>query len=205
MKTNTSVLPDTREAEASLLGSILLDSAAMIAARDLKPEHFSRSAHAILFATLCQLQEDGLGTSLPTVKTRLERTGQLARVGGDHALTRLIHSASPSCTARSYVEQIQQAAALRANPQRSKSPAPHAMQHTTSDQPAQQSDLPEQPSTRPDSILAGADALSGAAYSRNGNRQTPLSSEQARHQLSARVPSLIGLPDLLNADFPEVN
>ncbi len=205
MKITTRILPDTREAEAGLLGSILLNSAAMLAAKDLTPEHFSRNTHAILFATLRQLQEDGLGTDPTTVKTRLERTGQLARVGGDHALTRLLHSVSPSRSAHSYAEHIHQAAIERSTPQRGKPLASRASQRTTPNQPAQQTDLPEQQSSSRDFVSARAGGLGGTASSRDLNRQAPLSSEEARRQLSARVPSLIGLPDLLNADFPDVN
>lgn len=103
-------LPNAVEAEEALLGSILIDSSAMLAAKDLRPEDFYRDAHAVIFATMRQLQEDGLGVDVVTVQTRLERTGQLERAGGISRLVEMVNATPTSVHARHYAELVQKAA-----------------------------------------------------------------------------------------------
>lgn len=96
------------QAEAALLGSILLDAHAMVPARGLKPEHFIRDAHMMIFLTLRLMEEDGLSLNLETLQTRLERTGQLKRVGGREALEDLENRAIVAARPGQYSELVRQ-------------------------------------------------------------------------------------------------
>jgi replicative DNA helicase len=75
-------MPQALDAEEALLGCILVDPDAWLAARTLTPADFYRDAHAVIFNTMRQLDEDGLAVDVVTLKTRLERTGQLEKAGG---------------------------------------------------------------------------------------------------------------------------
>jgi hypothetical protein len=103
-------LPNAIEAEEALLGSILIDGSAMLAAKDLKPEDFYLSSDAVIFATMRQLQEDGLGVDLVTLQTRLERSGQLERAGGMLRLAGMVNATPTSAHARHYAELVKKAA-----------------------------------------------------------------------------------------------
>src|SRR5579859_3707309 len=90
---DTPLFRQTLQAEKLLLGCILREPLALLAARPLPPGDLSSPAHALVLATLRQLEEDGLPIDLPTLTTRLERSGQLARVGGPAFLADLARSA----------------------------------------------------------------------------------------------------------------
>jgi hypothetical protein len=105
----TPPLPQALDAEEALLGSILIDSDAWLVARSLKPEDFYREAHATLFATMRQLDEDGLAVDVVTVTTRLERTGQLERAGGTSYVLGLVNAVPTAMHAHYYADLVKKA------------------------------------------------------------------------------------------------
>ncbi len=106
----TPLMPQALDAEEALLGSILIDPDALLAARSLKPDAFYRDAHATLFATIRQLEDDGIAVDSVTVLTRLERTGQLARAGGSSYVLGLVNAVPTSMNAHYYAHLVQKAA-----------------------------------------------------------------------------------------------
>ncbi len=111
MPTTPSLQLDPIEAEQALLGKLLTEPTALVAARALRPADFSRDAHAIIFATLRQLDEDGLPLTAPTLTRRLDVTGQLARAGGSDYIASLVPAVPAPNNAHYYAALILQAAA----------------------------------------------------------------------------------------------
>jgi biotin operon repressor len=111
MPTTPSLQLDPIEAEQALLGKLLTEPTALVAARALRPADFSRDAHAIIFATLRQLDEDGLPLTAPTLTRRLDVTGQLARAGGSDYIASLVPTVPAPNNAHYYAALILQAAA----------------------------------------------------------------------------------------------
>ncbi|HLW01148.1 MAG TPA: DnaB-like helicase N-terminal domain-containing protein, partial [Ktedonobacterales bacterium] len=100
----TPLYPNALDAEAAVLGCILIDPDALRPARILKPADFYREAHATLFATMRQLEDDGLAVDVVTVTTRLERTGQLERAGGSGYVMSLVNAVPTSMNAHYYAD-----------------------------------------------------------------------------------------------------
>ncbi|MGH9325855.1 MAG: replicative DNA helicase [Terriglobia bacterium] len=77
------VLPHNIEAERALLGSILLDNAALnVALESLKPADFYSEAHRITFQKMVELSEKSRPSELVTISEDLSREGLLEKVGG---------------------------------------------------------------------------------------------------------------------------
>ncbi len=90
---NGSVPPQNLEAEASVLGSILLTEQALdglLLEVGLRPEHFYRPRHARIFRAMMRLKEKAEPEAVDalTVCDDLERTGELEEAGG----TDYVHS-----------------------------------------------------------------------------------------------------------------
>ena len=88
-----SVPPQNLEAESSVLGSILLTEQALdglLLEVGLRPEHFYRPRHALIFRAMMRLKEKAEPEAVDalTVCDDLERTGELAEAGG----TDYVHS-----------------------------------------------------------------------------------------------------------------
>jgi hypothetical protein len=110
------LLPSTLKAEKLLLGSVLREPLALLAARPLAPADFSNQAHALILTTLRQLEEDGLSIDLPTLTTRLERSGQLQRAGGAAYLAELVRAAPAGISVQRAAELARHIQAGRAAP-----------------------------------------------------------------------------------------
>lgn len=108
------LLPQTLKAEKLLLGSVLREPLALLAARSLAPTDFSNDAHALILSALRQLEEDGLPIDLPTLTTRLERSGQLQRAGGPAYLSELAKAAPVGASVQRAAELAQRIQAGRA-------------------------------------------------------------------------------------------
>ena len=77
------VPPQNTEAEQATLGSMLLDSDAIIKAIDiLSPDDFYRDAHRMIFETIVSMYEKGEPIDLVTVTDQLRRRDCLDPVGG---------------------------------------------------------------------------------------------------------------------------
>lgn len=76
-------LPHNLEAERALLGSILLDNAALnVALESLKPADFYSEAHRLTFQKMIELTEKSRPAELVTLSEDLSREGLLEKAGG---------------------------------------------------------------------------------------------------------------------------
>ena len=77
--------PHNLEAEKSVLGAVLLDERhlyALVADEQLRPEHFYREQHELVFAAMLKLHDRASRIDQLTVAEALRRDGQLEQVGG---------------------------------------------------------------------------------------------------------------------------
>ncbi len=85
-----SVPPQNTEAEASLLGAILIDSDAIVKVADLvRPEDFYDERHARIYEATINLYEKHSPIDVLTLSDQLRSTGMLEIVGGASYLTEL--------------------------------------------------------------------------------------------------------------------
>jgi replicative DNA helicase len=84
-------LPQNIEAEASVLGSILIDGEALALVADLvAPEDFYRDAHRLIYRAALDLLERGQAVDYVTLIAELETRGQLRDAGGGAYLAELV-------------------------------------------------------------------------------------------------------------------
>ncbi|MCL6567364.1 MAG: replicative DNA helicase [Meiothermus silvanus] len=74
--------PHNLEAEASLLGAVLLDSTAFDRLGELPPEAFYRDSHRKIWSGISRLRERQEPVDLVTLSEELRRSGELEAVGG---------------------------------------------------------------------------------------------------------------------------
>ena len=85
--------PQNLEAEACVIGSILLDNDVMgLVEQILSAEDFYDHAHKRLYETAVQLFREGKAADAVTVKDRLQATGSFDEIGGMDTLVRVIES-----------------------------------------------------------------------------------------------------------------
>jgi replicative DNA helicase len=76
-------LPQNLEAERALLGSILVDSGALVTAMEmLSKDDFFAEAHRLIFEKMIQLSEKPAAIDLVTLSEEISREGLLERIGG---------------------------------------------------------------------------------------------------------------------------
>lgn len=84
-------LPHSFEAEASVLGSILIDNAAFDAAESiLRGDEFFDGRNTRIYRTMCEMREVGEPIDLVTLTAKLIERGELETVGGVDYLSRLL-------------------------------------------------------------------------------------------------------------------
>jgi replicative DNA helicase len=83
-------LPQNLEAERALLGSILLDNAALnVVGGMLRPEDFFADAHRLIFQQIVGLSEKNRTVDVVTLSDELKKAGLLDKAGGIVALANL--------------------------------------------------------------------------------------------------------------------
>ena len=106
--------PFSLEAEQSVLGAMLIDSDAIIEVADiLKPEDFYRQAHATIYAAVVGLYEQQTPTDVVTVAERIEREGNIERIGGRSYLSSLTGMTPSAVHAEAYARVVVRKAVLR--------------------------------------------------------------------------------------------
>lgn len=89
--------------EQSLLGAILIDKDAIIeVAEYLRPEHFYKEAHGIIFQIMLDLFEQHEPIDVVTVTSELKKSGELKTVGGSTYIRDLINIVPTSAHANTY-------------------------------------------------------------------------------------------------------
>ncbi len=108
------VPPQNTEAEASLLGAILIDSDAIVKVADIvRPEDFYDDRHTRIYEATLQLYEKHSPIDILTLSDQLRATGLLDIVGGAAYLTELTNFVPTAAHAERYAEIIAQKAMRR--------------------------------------------------------------------------------------------
>lgn len=106
--------PQNLEAEKSLLGSILLDSDALIKVGDtLDAEDFYDQKHQQIYSAIVSLYERQRPIDVLTVSNHLREHGQLDGIGGAAYLTELVNGVPTSTHAHYYAEIVHKKGTLR--------------------------------------------------------------------------------------------
>lgn len=86
------VLPHSAEAEASVLGALIIDKDAIISVAEfLEPVHFYDSRHNRIFESIVQLYEDRSPVDILTLSDRLKKNKWLKDIGGSAYLASLVN------------------------------------------------------------------------------------------------------------------
>jgi len=101
-------------AERAVLGSVLIDPAAIIDALELvTPADFYRQAHGLVFAAMTALYGEGQAPDVVTVAAQLERTGDLEAAGGAAYLAMLGNDTPTAVHVGQYAAIVRDAARSR--------------------------------------------------------------------------------------------
>ena len=83
MAEKARIPPHSEEAEASVLGSILIDKDAIVSVAEfLRPEHFYREANGQIFKAILTLYEEREPIDIVTLTDKLKKQKILTKVGG---------------------------------------------------------------------------------------------------------------------------
>lgn len=112
--TNPKIPPHDNTAEQSVLGAILIDKDAMIDVGEfLRPHHFYRDAHAMIFSAMMELYEAHEPIDIVTVTAQMKKTGTLKDIGGASYISELLNVVPTSAHAQQYARIIQEHATKR--------------------------------------------------------------------------------------------
>lgn len=117
MSTNDEIAhpPHNLEAEAAVIGSVLIDPDALLHAQQAKlaPCDFYRESHGMIYQAACDLASRFEAVDQVTVAEALSRRNQLDLVGGPSALTALVLATPTSIHAGHYAEIVHRLAMQR--------------------------------------------------------------------------------------------
>ncbi len=107
-------VPQNIEAEASLLGSLLIDSEAIVKIADsLSSEDFYDKRHSYIFESILQLYNDHNAIDVLTLSDRLASNGHLDIIGGPSYLTDLTNFVPTASHVEQYADIVAQKALRR--------------------------------------------------------------------------------------------
>jgi replicative DNA helicase len=107
-------LPQSIEAEKSVLGAILLENSAINRAQELLAEgDFYREPHRLLFKVMSDLSERATPIDPVTVKEELARSGKLESVGGPAYIASLLDGVPHSSNVEHYAKIVKEKSILR--------------------------------------------------------------------------------------------
>ena len=108
-------LPNSLEAERSVLGAMLLDNEALDAMiEQLQPEDFYLTAHNYIFAAMRDTRMAGDAVDLITLNNALERSGKLEASGGIIYLTELMNFVPTAANVSYYASIVEEHSMQRA-------------------------------------------------------------------------------------------
>ena len=109
-----TVPPNSVEAEVSVLGAMLQDSAAVLRATEhLRPEDFYQPEHREIFSVMMDLYLQRRPIDLVTLHTELARKGSLEGVGGNAYLMKILNSVPTSANVKAYIDIVQEKSTMR--------------------------------------------------------------------------------------------
>ena len=102
--------PQNIDAEKSVLGSILIDSDAILnVAEFLRPEHFYLEKHQSIFEAVLKLFESQEPIDIVTLSSALKKAKNLQKAGGVAYLTELVEYTPSAANVKSYASLIKKA------------------------------------------------------------------------------------------------
>ncbi|MBI3290535.1 replicative DNA helicase [Candidatus Microgenomates bacterium] len=108
------VPPHSKEAEVSVIGSLLLDKDAIIAVAEfLQPEHFYDNRHAKIFTAILELYNERSPIDVVTVSEKLKKAKDFADVGGLSYLGEVVNQVPTSAHVEHYGRIVKEAATKR--------------------------------------------------------------------------------------------
>jgi replicative DNA helicase len=106
--------PQNTEAEASLLGAVLIDSDAIVKIADtIRVQDFFDAKHAHIFEAIMQLYDKRSSIDVLTLSDRLKNNGYLDMVGGPAYLTELTNFVPTAAHVEQYADIVAQKALRR--------------------------------------------------------------------------------------------
>src|SRR5512143_368240 len=107
-------IPHNREAEAGVIGSLLINPDLFPTLSDLlQPADFYLERHRFIWEACAHLAETGLAIDLFTVSDALENAGKLAEIGGRDYLFNLTNNTPTSLNAEAYARLVKESANKR--------------------------------------------------------------------------------------------
>jgi replicative DNA helicase len=111
----SSALPQNVEAEAALLGALMIDNRlAEDIQLKLRPDHFHEPLHARIYEQILKLVDRNMIASPVTLRPLFEADEEMKELGGPSYLAQLTGSGAAIIGARDFAEQIYELALLRA-------------------------------------------------------------------------------------------
>jgi replicative DNA helicase len=113
---NIAVPPHNLEAERSVLGAVLIDDRhlnTLLVEEQLRPEHFYREQHGLVFAAMIELYNVNRKIDHLTVAEVLRQNGKLDQVGGEETVEQLAGWVPAAGHAREYGAIVHDNAKLR--------------------------------------------------------------------------------------------
>lgn len=106
--------PHSKEAEISVIGSLLLDKDAIIAVAEfLQPEHFYDNRNSRIFRAILELYNERSPIDVVTVSEKLKKAKDFADVGGLSYLGELVNQVPTSAHVEHYGRIVKEAATKR--------------------------------------------------------------------------------------------
>ena len=107
-------LPQSIEAEQSVIGSMIIDRSAIAqAAEGLDEEDFYRDSHKVLFKSIIDMFKKDMAVDLVTVLEHLKASDTLDRAGGVTYVTEITSSVPTTANLASYIKIVQEKSTLR--------------------------------------------------------------------------------------------
>lgn len=107
--TSTKQQPQNLEAEASLLGAILIDGDALVKIADVvRATDFFDARHKHIYEAIMNLYEQRMSIDVLTLADRLKNTGELELIGGASYLTELTNFVPTAAHVEQYAEIVAQ-------------------------------------------------------------------------------------------------
>lgn len=109
-------LPKNIEAEQAVLGAAILESEGTVPTllEMLKPEHFYRQGHGVIFRAIRDLFYRGEPADIVAVANRLEEKGEMEKAGGRIYLNELLDRVTTTTSLEYYADIVRKKATLRA-------------------------------------------------------------------------------------------
>ena len=112
---NIKIPPHSREAEISVIGSLLLDKDAIIAVAEfLQPEHFYDNRHSKIFRAMLDLYNERAPIDVVTVSEKLKKAKDLNDIGGLSYLGEMVNQVPTSAHVEHYGQIVKEASTKRA-------------------------------------------------------------------------------------------